>query len=234
MATLVPYTAPYFVASSNEISNNKITGVSTIGAKVFITDTGQWKVVGSDLTLSDFISGDVSGSAVGGYSTNPFALITRPAGDTTTYQAGDVWGDAATDVLTFSNCSRIEGGSGTIIGATFVGSANQATKLQGELWLFKLIPQVLADNAPFAPLDSDVLNCVGVIPFGSTWYVGNSTSGAGGNCITFGSPVVGQNASVTFKCSSSSTQLYGIVVVRNAYVPVASEILTITLNIFQD
>jgi hypothetical protein len=47
--------SPNYVALSTDIQSSKITGANIIGATVFLTDTGQWKIISSDLTLHDYV-----------------------------------------------------------------------------------------------------------------------------------------------------------------------------------
>jgi len=52
MATMVPWNAPSYIADSSEIDeNDKIPGVSYIGAKVFMTDLSEWYIVLEDLSV---------------------------------------------------------------------------------------------------------------------------------------------------------------------------------------
>lgn len=157
---------------------------------------------------------------------------TRP-NDTNAYTAGDTINEStsAGTVLTFTNCVRFEGGSGAIGKVTIDDSANVATKLQCELWLFDTAPAAATigyDNAAFAPTDAEMQTVAAVIPI-STAYVGTSTSGAGGNAFLTSGVV-----NIPFKCASSSTTLYGVLVARNAYVPVANEVFKVRIHIYQD
>ena len=51
-----------YIALSSDIADNKITGASVVGARVYLVDTGAFKIVKSDLTLGDY-TGYSSGSA---------------------------------------------------------------------------------------------------------------------------------------------------------------------------
>jgi len=53
-AILIPNVTPSYIALSTDVSGSKIDGVSVVGATVFLTDTEEWKIVLSDLTLSNF------------------------------------------------------------------------------------------------------------------------------------------------------------------------------------
>ncbi len=164
-----------------------------------------------------------------GYTVSVQAGKTRPA-DTTAYAAGDVANEStsAGTSISFANCVRANGGSGTILSAFLVSSAGQATKGSFELWLFNADPGADNDNAVFTPTDAEMLTLVGIIPF-TVAYVGDATSGAGGNCIYPSTPL-----SLPFVCGGSTTTLYGVLVVRNAYTPVSAEVFTATLRILQD
>ena len=46
---------PTYTALSTDISGSKIDGASIISGTIFLTDTGDWKIILPDLTLTDFI-----------------------------------------------------------------------------------------------------------------------------------------------------------------------------------
>lgn len=156
---------------------------------------------------------------------------TRPA-NTTAYTAGDILSNDATTstILTFAGVTpQIDTGGGVIVGLSVVDSAYVATNLQGELWLFQSSTLTLAgDNVACTFTDANLQagNLIGVIPF-STAYVGLATSGAGGNAV-----IVPPSAIlIPFVCGSGLKDIYGAVVVRNAYVPVSGERFDFTLSI---
>lgn len=155
--------------------------------------------------------------------------ITRPA-NTTAYTAGDVIAEVTTnDHLLFSEVVRKgpNHGSGMITNAIIRSSANQGTKLDAELWLFSVDMTEVADNAAFAPTDAELLTLVGVIDFPvASWKAGAATAGAGGNAVC-----LVENIGIAFRTTEN---LYGVLVARNAYTPVASEIFTVDLVIAQD
>lgn len=161
------------------------------------------------------------------------ATITRP-NDALAYAAGDAVTNStsAPVTTTFAGCARYLGGSGLIATATLIDSANQATKGVFELWLFNgnSAPAPDNDNAVFTPTDAELANLVGVIQF-NTAFVGDATAGAGGNAVYHG---VLPTFQIPFICGSAVKDLYGLLVVRNAYTPVNLEAFTIILNIIQD
>ena len=161
--------------------------------------------------------------------------ITRPA-NTTAYAAGDAASDTSGDAhYTFPTPSRAQSGGvgvGTacIEEATLLDSANQATLPDLELWLFRVDPAVVADNAAIAFTDAELAELVGVIDFPQSLFkVGLATSGAGGNAVCHITAL-----GINFIPKAGANNLYGQLVVRNAYTPVSGEVFTVTLKISQD
>ena len=155
------------------------------------------------------------------------ATFTRPA-DTTAYAAGDVVSTLAGAIMTFAN--TVKDGVGAIQGATLFTSANVSTKMDAELWLFHTAPAAVADNAAFAPTDAELLTVVGVIQFPTgEWRVGLSGAGAAGNACN---PQTGLGIPLnTHKVAVPVNDIYGVLVTRNAYVPVSAEVFTINLGL---
>ena|SRR3990167_2457385 len=167
---------------------------------------------------------------IGGKSVVVNSSFTRPS-DTTTYAAGEVVGPTAgAAVMTFTNCARLNGGSGNITHAILVDGAN-VPGLPGsfELWLFDITFTPDADNAVFTPTDAELLTCIGVIPM-SLGYAGDATSGIGGNRVYMGTV----DRPIPFVCGASSRNLFGTLVTRNAYVPVSAETFDARLFIYQN
>jgi hypothetical protein len=157
------------------------------------------------------------------------AAKTRPA-DTTAYAAGDVINEStsAGTGWVFADSVTTPGGTGVIKRVYINDSAYVATNLSAELFLFDTVVGVDNDNAAFTPTDAEMLTCVAVVPV-STGRPGDITAGAGGNSLLESADV-----NIPFKCASGSTTLYGVLVARNAYVPVSGEIFTIRVIIQQD
>jgi hypothetical protein len=168
---------------------------------------------------------------VGGRTRTISGSVTRPS-DTNAYASGDAVTDStsAPSVLTFSNAARVATGSGLIVGAELVDSANQVTKGDFDLFLFDTTYTPDNDNSAFTPTDTELETCIGVISFtGTNAKVGDATSGAGGNCVI---PASLSNA-IPFSLPSG-TSLFGALVARSAYTPVSAEKLTVRLAIRQD
>lgn len=154
--------------------------------------------------------------------------FTRP-NNTTAYAAGDVVTAATAAVLEFAHAAPHPGSGGVVIAATLIDGACQSTKGDFELWLFDTAPTIDNDNAAWTPTDAELQALVGVIDFGGTPLVGDATSGAGGNVVY---PTGAEaNLPLPFKCVNGSASLYGVLVVRNAYDPVAQETFAVRLLI---
>lgn len=176
---------------------------------------------------------DTDRCKVSGIGKTVAGTVTRPAnGDA--YVSGDSVTDTGGAAITFDGCGRVAGGTGFIVGATLIDSANQATKPVTELWIFKGSdpPTADADNAVFTPTDAELANLVCIIEF-PTAFVGDAQAGASGNCVIPGR-IAGQQGPVRFKCDVANDDLYGLMPIRNAYTPVSGEVFTVLLQIDQD
>lgn len=184
---------------------------------------------GLDVDITRIAAGESHLGQVGGRSIIVSSSVTRPA-DTTAYAAGDAVTNSTSSptVITFDGVTRITNGSGVITAASMIDSANQSTKGIFELWLFSTSATPDNDNSAFTPTDGETEALIGVIPF-NVCYVGDATAGAGGNCVY---PVTG--LSIPFVAASSTDDIYGLIVVRNAYTPVSAEKFTLRLHILQD
>lgn len=147
------------------------------------------------------------------------ASFTRP-NDTTTYAAGDAVTDStsAPTVITFSSVSTATGSS-VITHMTLVDSANVSVKGSFELWLFDTTVTPDNDNSAFTPTDAELATCIGVVPF-TLSYIGDANSGANGNALYVGT------LTEPIEFVSATGNLFGVLVVRNAYIPVAQETFT--------
>lgn len=156
--------------------------------------------------------------------------ITRP-NDTTAYTAGDTLSDS-TSAPTSMKFSTGDGKpSGKISSAVAISSANLATKPDLELWLFDtdVAAASFLDNAAAAFSDAEVNSLVAKIAFPvASWVPGNMTANAGGNAVCTVTP------GVRFNGIQGKDQLFGVVVVRNAYTPVALEAFKFRLQVELD
>lgn len=156
------------------------------------------------------------------------AAIQRHTG-VTQYAAGDVIAtEAGVSVIELSDMARAAGSAGMIVTLDVIDSANQATKPSLEVWLFSSPPANIVDNAPFTPTDAELAYLVAVVQL-TTSIVGHPTVGAAGNCV-LPSGIISRS----FKCEASLTDLYAVLVTRNAYTPIDSEIFTLKAAVLQD
>lgn len=205
-------------------------GTNVIGKVRLVTATGDEITEDTGNTLQVSVTaGETHIGAVGGHSTRVSATLTRPA-DTTQYGAGDQVADStsAPNDIEFAGCARVNAGSGVIVDAVCIDSAAQATKPNLRLYLFSAAPTSNNDNAAWAPSDANMNTLIGYVEF-TSWEVGTSTAGAGGNCASFASAL-----NIPFVCGAGVTKLYGLLVERGTYTPVSGEAWVISLGILQD
>ena len=177
-------------------------------------------------TIVGLDAGELHIGQIGGATVRASDSYTRPA-DTTQYAAGDQVADGTPSVLQFT-VGRIVGGSGVILYALCIDSANQATKPNFRLYLFSTTPTPSADNAAWAPSDADMAALIGVVEF-VNWEIGIVTAGAAGNCASI---VKGLN--LPFHCEAAAQLVYGLLVERGTYTPVSAEVFTLRLGAVQD
>jgi hypothetical protein len=154
------------------------------------------------------------------------ANFTRPS-DTTAYASGDVVcnSTSAPVIMTFARASA--DAVSFIQQATLVDSANVATKPDLELWLFDTTITMDNDNAAFTPTDAELRTLIGVIAFPTASFkVGDATAGADGNSIC---DIQGLNIQVN--TTPNTNAIFGVLVVRNAYVPVSGERFDVRLKL---
>jgi hypothetical protein len=194
----------------------------------------------------------VSGTVTANQGTSPWVTsrthkiitvsFTRPA-DTVAYAVNDAMTNStsAPSVITLTGCGRVNGGSGIIKSIEMIDSANQATALTANLWLYDTTYVPNNDNTPFTPSDAELSTLIGVWELrGSS--AGNSTAGAGGNRLFQGQREGGNSAGGAivipnepiFVCGGGTTSLFAALVAKNAYTPVSGEVFTFRIHVEQD
>lgn len=168
------------------------------------------------------VSGGKLWTAPLGFFASVSTDVTRPA-DTLVYAANDALSDSTTAPtaggFTFTSAARKSGGSGIITDAIFTTSADAATLLQGEVWIFNTAVTNINDNTAFAVTDAEIKTCVGRIPF--------FMEDAGNNGFAHV-----QNLSIGFTASGSANLRF-LIRVKNVYTPASAEVLTCVLKIIQ-
>jgi hypothetical protein len=149
----------------------------------------------------------------------PADVFTRSA-NTTTYAAGQVVADSTTAAtLRKFRITRDEGGFATVQAAILMVGANQTLKPDVQLWLFDTAPAIQNDAAAFAPSLAEMKTLIGVISFPvGSFVVANAASGASGNVMC--NP---QGLLIPMSGAKGDGNAYGVMVVRNAYVPTSGE-----------
>lgn len=175
----------------------------------------------SDAGGSFTVDGNLS---VVGNTANVEASFTRPA-DTTAYAAGDVISNSTSSpsVITFANVAAA-GLGGMITDVVVSDSAAQSTKLEAELWLFHTAPAATNDNSAFAISDAEADDVLCIVPLGSGYG-----SVGGGNFVYHV-----RNLGCAFEAAGSGTDIYGVLVARNAYTPVSAEVFNFRLHVLKD
>lgn len=217
--------------SGTTIATDDISGVHYQRVKLVDGTLDGTSAIGGDATngldvdVTRIQAGENHLGEVGGKTAIVSASVTRPA-NTTQYAAGDAVTDStsAPTRITFASIARVNNGSGVIVAATLIDSVNAGTKGQFELWLFDTSVTPDNDNSAFTPTDAECETLIGVIPF-NVWYVGDS----GSNAVA---PV--QGLSIPFKCTGGADDIFGLLVVRNAYTPASAEKFTVRLSVLQD
>ena len=141
------------------------------------------------------------------------ASVTRP-NNTDAYTAGDAIGTTPGDAMEFAAEQF-----GFIRGACLIDSAAEATKPDIDLFLFDKEPAVANDNAAFIPTDAEMESFVGVISFlGSAFKVG----------LASGNGVIQLTSLDIAYCAPR--KLWGVLIARNAYVPISGEKFRVRLS----
>lgn len=160
----------------------------------------------------------------GGISDVIDVTVTRPD-NATQYSANDIIGDVSGDgIFVIPNAALELGGTGSILNLVLLVSAVEAVKPNLEVWFFDTRPALIADNAPFAITDPEIKRCLGVLDLdGVPLETANNLLY---RVVSF-NPIV-------FRCLAGSRDLYGALVEKGTYTPVASEVYTLRVGVGQD
>lgn len=151
----------------------------------------------------------------------------RPA-NATTYAAGQIVAEStsAATVWTFAGVARANGLGAILQSVEFIDSVAQTLKPDLELWLFDTAPSTSAQNdaQAWAPTDAEMKFCLGYVTLAT-----GSFKVAGPNGV-----IAAEGLAKPLQCAAASTSVFGVLVVRNAYVPVSTEELTLRMIVVQD
>lgn len=203
--------------NDGDISSANPLPVEQIGA----TPAGSNNIGDVDvLTLPALPTGsNVIGQVTGSFKTCS-TDVTLPT--SSIYAINDCISDSTsaptTGGFTFTDAARVSGGSGIITDAIISSSADVATLLQGEVWIFNTAVTNVNDNAPFVVSDSEIKTCVGKIPF--------TLEDAGNNGFYHAT-----NLNIGFTCSGSANLRF-LIRAKNTYTP-ATDVLTFVIKVIR-
>lgn len=148
--------------------------------------------------------------------TSTSLIQVTPTISTSQYTAKDALGD----VMTFANAARASGEGGLLESVTVVDKAQQLATI--DLALFSATVSGVTDNAVFDPADSDLLNCVGVIPI------------SGGDWSDFNDNSLATRAGLGLAYKCAATSLFGILIARSAPTYVSTSDISVTIGVVPD
>lgn len=152
------------------------------------------------------------------------SLILRPTASAGTVTASAAYssGNVVGSLITFSNAVRAPGQGGIIHSAFLHDLAGQAGTY--DLFLFKLAPTAQTNKTAIALTAADNAKLLGVISFAAVSLGAASTQGISSNLGT----------GFTFKCDTTSMNLFGILVTRGTPTYVGTTDVSIDLSIIPD
>jgi hypothetical protein len=170
------------------------------------------------LTLPALTAGENFVGHVGGQLVRVGEERTRPA-DTTQYAAGDA---VVSSMFVFSGAARINNGQGLIRQARVRVTSAQTVPPLLELWVFRASGITVTDNSGFAPSDANTADeLVGVITLPNIYQT------------TLQNICISDDLLLPFVAGSGGTSIWGVLVVRNAYIPTSAEGFDVRLVIDQ-
>lgn len=152
---------------------------------------------------------------------------TTRAANTTVYTANSGWALLTSGATygTILNACRANGGYVTIPQVDVHSSANPATKLQGIIWLFDApVATPISDNATFTIASADYANITGPVQGFPFTLASNQAAGAANSGASLLSSMYHA------RCQATSTNMFYMIQVVNAYTPASNEVLTIKLH----
>lgn len=220
LLTLAGFQARINTLGQKTMANSTPMVLASDQAAIPVTESGTWTVQpGNTQNTTPWL--------VSPLMTAIDVTLTRP-NDTATYAANDEMSSStsAPAVNTITSAARASGGMVRLRAASCVDSSNVAAKPQLLVYIFDTTTTPNNDNAAFAPADSVLNTCVGVLPF-NIWYPGDDTAGATGNAF---SPYLGPEIDIK---TVGSANLFFRVKVLNAYVPTALEAFVFRFDFVQ-
>lgn len=178
-------------------------------------------VIASDQSALTLAASENHIGEVGGRTVVVSASFTRPA-NTTAYAAKDVVSNSTSSpvVITFSNVSRISGGSGYITKVRLM--TDQSTNVAAfRLHLFNTSPTAINDNDPFTLLWANRSSRVGYVDFDNM-----TTEGTGSDSAT----TLNKDIRLAFS-ASGSRDIFGILETNSVFTPASGQNFFIELTV---
>lgn len=172
---------------------------------------------GTDIGDVDVLSIAAGETHIGQVGSEGATIPLTPSVTAGAYTAGDAVGG----LLTFANAARVSEGGGVVKNLLIIDDAGQDAEL--ELWLFDRTFTAMADNAPWAPSEADLENCIGVI----------STEDSTRGWMAAGTPSV-IDVEVSRRYDLAGTSLFGQLVTRGTPTFVASDDVTLKIGLLMD
>lgn len=151
----------------------------------------------------------------------------RPA-NVTAYAAGQIVADSTTaaTLWSFAGVARANGLGAILQSVELIDSVAQTLKPDLELWLFDTAPSTTAQNdaQAWAPTDAEMKFCLGYVALATGAF---KTAGPNG-------VIAAEGLAKPLQCTAASVTVFGVLVVRNAYVPASAEELTLRMIVVQD
>ena len=191
------------------------------GTSIATDDVGgahyQWVKIADGTADS---STGVAASSSTGLRVDPRTATTLIA-QTPTVSNGSIYAakDAVGGVMTFANAARVSGEGGLLESVTIVDKGQQLATL--DLVLFSATVSA-TDNAAFDPNDSDLANCVGVIPI------------SGGDWADFNDNSVATRAGIGLAYVCAATSLFGVLVARSTPTYTSTSDIIVTIGVVPD
>ena len=192
------------------------------GIRVFLSNLSG-AITGTAMNILGTAGENHTGNVGGESAKVEVTLAARPA-NTTAYAIGDVL-NADTIVVPISfTVARANDTTGWVIGGKCTSSATVATAPNIDLLLFDATFATAADNAAFAPTDANMLTYIGKVNFNS-WVSYSTTASASDGTVA---------TPFAFAPASGTQLIYGVAVLKNAYVPVSGEVFSFSLDVDQN
>jgi len=151
------------------------------------------------------------------------ATITRPA-NTTAYAAGDVInGDGVTIPIELP----VNGEKDLVILATHLMSSNEASTPAIDIYFFSESFTIAADNAAFAPSDSQIKSFLGKVSH-TEWSAFAACKISDSPAASINLPNVSYDSDMT---ATNGTSVYAVLVAAAAYTPISGEEITVKIDL---